>query len=107
MPTGQSGIPLHALAHKARWVAWRNELRGGKATKVPYSPSGGKAKADDPATWGTCDKAQQCAAKIGNGQGGGIGIQLGDLGNNAHLAGIDLDSCLDEDGTVAPWAVAI
>jgi primase-polymerase (primpol)-like protein len=43
-------MPLDALAHEARWVAWRNELRGGKPTKVPYAPNGKMAKADDPAT---------------------------------------------------------
>jgi putative DNA primase/helicase len=107
LPPGKSGIPLDALAHNPRWVAWRNELRGGKPTKVPYAPNGKKAKADDPATWGTRDEAEGCAAKLVNGHGGGIGIQLGDLGNDAHLAGVDLDSCLSEDGTVSPWADAI
>jgi putative DNA primase/helicase len=99
--------PLEILALEARWVAWRNELRGSKPTKVPYAPDGTKAKADDPATWGTRDEAERCAAKLVNGQGGGIGIQLGDLGTDVHLAGIDLDSCLGEDGTLAKWAQAI
>ena len=47
---------LDDLAGEPRWVAWRNEPRAGspeKVTKVPYSPRGRKAKADDPATWGT------------------------------------------------------
>jgi hypothetical protein len=35
-----------------RWVAWRQELRGKKYTKVPYAPGGGKAKADDTPTPG-------------------------------------------------------
>jgi primase-polymerase (primpol)-like protein len=89
-----SGMPLDALAHEARWVAWRNELRGGKPTKVPYAPDGMKAKADNPSTWGTRKVAEACASRIVNGQGGGIGIQLGDLGGDMHLCGIDLDSCL-------------
>ncbi len=100
-------MPLDGLAHDARWVAWRNELRGGKSAKVPYAPSGGRAKADDPATWGTRADAETMAAKIVNGQGGGIGIELGDLGDDTYLAGIDLDSCLDEGGTVAAWAASI
>jgi putative DNA primase/helicase len=98
---------LDILAQEARWVAWRNELRGSKPTKVPYAPNGRKAKADDPATWGTRDEAERCAARLVNGKGGGIGIQLGDLGNYVHLAGIELDSCLGEDGTLAEWAQAI
>jgi putative DNA primase/helicase len=37
----------------------------------------------------------------------GVGICLGDLGTDEHLAGIDLDSCLHADGTVSPWAEPI
>jgi predicted P-loop ATPase len=60
-------------------VAWRNELRGSKPTKVPYAPDGKK----------------------------GIGIQLGDLGADTHLCGIDLDSCIADDGALASWAAEI
>lgn len=104
------GLPvtaLDALAGEPRWVAWRNELRGGKATKVPYAPDGKKAKADDPSTWGARTAAQACAAKIINGLGGGIGIQLGDLAGDMHLGGLDLDSCIADDGALAPWAAEI
>jgi hypothetical protein len=86
---------LDALAGEPRWVAWRNELRGSKPTKVPYAPDGKKARAGDPSTWGTRKAAGARAAKIVNGQGGGIGIQLGDLGADTHLCGIDLDSAGD------------
>ena len=106
MPLG-SGTPFDAVAQELRWVAWRNELRGVKMTKVPYAPNGKKAKADNPATWGTRAEAEARAAKLVNGQGGGIGIELGDLGGDTYLAGIDLDSCFGEDGTLATWAEAI
>jgi putative DNA primase/helicase len=106
VPLG-SGTPFDALARELRWVAWRNELRGDKLTKVPYSPNGQKAKADDPSTWGTRTEAQVRAKGIVNGHGGGIGIQLGDLGEDTFLGGIDLDSCLADDGTLARWAAAI
>ena len=98
---------LHALAREPRWVAWRYESRGGKPTKIPYAPDGKRAKADDPSTWGTRTAAQARAAKIVDGQGGGIGIQLGDLGGGVHLSGLDLDSCIADDGTLAPWAAEI
>jgi putative DNA primase/helicase len=98
---------LDAFADEPRWIAWRNETRNVKATKVPYAPQGGKAKADDPATWGIRVAAEARAAKIVNGTGGGIGIQLGDLDANKLLGGIDLDSCIVDDGTIAPWAAAI
>jgi KaiC/GvpD/RAD55 family RecA-like ATPase len=100
-------MPFDALANEPRWVAWRNELRGGKPSKVPYGPSGNRAKSDDPATWGIRADAEAMAARIVNGQGGGVGIELGDLGGDTHLAGIDLDSCLRDDGTLATWAEQI
>lgn len=100
---------LDTLSGEPRWVAWRNEsrVRGGKPTKVPYAPRGSKAKADDPSTWGNRAAAEACAVRIVNGSGGGVGIQLGDLGNDLHLSGVDLDSCISDDGVIAPWAAAI
>lgn len=98
---------LDALAGEPRWVAWRNELHGGKPTKVPYAPDSRRGKADDPSTWGIRKAAEARASKIVNGQGGGIGIQLGSLGADMHLGGIDLDSCIAGDGTLAPWAAEI
>jgi hypothetical protein len=97
---------LDHLAQSRRWVAWRNELRGEKPTKIPYAPGGRRAKADDPATWGTRSEAEARARRIVNGQGGGVGIELGDIGADQYLAGIDLDSCMS-NGTIAPWAAAI
>jgi hypothetical protein len=106
MPLG-SGAPFDAFAQERRWVAWRNEPRGNKLAKVPYAPDGRKAKADDPQTWGTRAEAEARAAKLVNGQGGGVGIQLGDLGGDGHLGGLDLDSCISDDGALAPWAAEI
>ena len=69
-----------------RWVAWKNEPRDGKLTKVPYSPhTGHEAKADDPRTWNTRSAAEARARNIVNGKGGGIGIELGDLGDGTSL----------------------
>jgi len=98
---------LDVAAEAPRWVAWRNEDRGGRLTKIPYGPRGGKAKADDPATWGTRAEAEAKAAEIVEDQGGGIGIELGDFGCDTYLAGIDLDSCLSDKGVLAPWAAEI
>jgi primase-polymerase (primpol)-like protein len=98
---------LDALASEPRWVAWRIEIRGDKPAKVPYAPQGGRAKADDHSTWGSRAEAEARAARIVDGQGGGVGIELGGLGGDTHLAGIDLDSCLSEEGALAPWAEAI
>jgi hypothetical protein len=101
-------IAFDILSAEPRWVAWRNERRwkDGKPTKVPYCAGGRKAKADDPSTWGIRSAAEKCAQRIVNGLGGGVGIELGDLGGDTHLAGLDLDSCL-VDGALAPWAATI
>jgi hypothetical protein len=103
---------LDPFAELPRWVAWRNELRinarpGDKPTKVPYAATGdGRARADVPATWGTRAAAEERAARLINGQGGGIGIQLGDLGADTYLGGLDLDSCIEGEDC-ADWARAI
>jgi hypothetical protein len=94
------------LADEPRWVAWCNELRGGKLTKVPKGANCRNARSDDPSTWGTRAEAEAWAAQVVNGQGGGIGIQLGDLGGDTHIAGSDFDSCISQDGSLADWARA-
>jgi hypothetical protein len=98
--------PFDAFADERRWVAWRNEERAGKLTKVPYGVGGKPAKANDPNTWLTRVEAIALAKRITNGLGGGIGLELGDIGADLRVSGIDLDSCL-EDGNIAPWAAAI
>lgn len=94
-----------------RWVAWRNEPRNdsGKLTKVPYAPSSGqRAKSDDPNTWGSRFEAEALAGRIVNGQGGGIGIMLGDLGDGTSLVGVDLDTCRNPaTGLFDQWAIDI
>jgi ribosomal protein L24E len=52
-----------ALDDKPRYVAWRNEMRRAKATKVPYGRDGRHAKADDPATWVTRSEAEVIARR--------------------------------------------
>ena len=87
-----------------QWVAWRNEDRDGKPTKVPYVARDRRAEADDRTNWLTHDKAAALAEIIINGGDGGIGIELGKCGN-VWLAGIDFDTCRDPaTGDVEPWA---
>lgn len=103
-----TGLALTTLAEHVRWVTWRNELRNGKPTKVPYSPRNDrKAKADDPTTWGTRAEAEAAVPRLVNGTGGGIGIQLGVLGDGRAIGGIDLDTCRAADGTLARWAAEV
>jgi Protein of unknown function (DUF3987) len=99
---------LDTFCDTPRWVAWRNERRGDKLlTKIPYTSDGRHAKADDSATWGIRADVEVKARSLVNGLGGGVGIQLGDLGGDLFLAGLDLDSCIGEDGTLASWAQTI
>ena len=101
-------LPLTALAEHVRWVTWRNELRNGKATKVPYSPRNGqRARADNPTTWGTRPEAEAAVPRLVNGTEGGIGLQLGVLGDGRAIGGIDLDTCRKADGTLEPWAAEV
>jgi predicted P-loop ATPase len=103
-----SGLALMTLAKHARWVIWRNELRNSKAAKVPYSPRDGRrARADDPATWGTRAEAEAAMRGALNKAHGGIGLQLGVLRDGRAIGGIDLDTCRAADGTLDPWAADV
>jgi hypothetical protein len=101
---GAMTAAFDALERAPRWVCWRNETRNGKVTKVPHSPHGGPAKADDPRTWNTRSAAEARAHNLVMGDDGGIGIELGDLGDGTSLGGLDLDTCRSADGTFEPWA---
>ncbi|MGI4941908.1 MAG: hypothetical protein ACRYHQ_15340 [Janthinobacterium lividum] len=100
-------VTLASLAPLPLWVAWQTQDRpDGKPTKVPYDPNGGKAKADNPATWGSRPDAERRAAGLAKPYGlGGIGLELAPLGDGRSLAGIDLDTCRDkETGRLEEWA---
>jgi putative DNA primase/helicase len=103
---------LDDLATAPRWVAWRQELtKKGKPTKIPYDPvSGSKARVPtDPKTYNTRAKAEQrWGVMHSNGDAGGTGIVLGNLGNGNYLFGLDLDGCRDgATGDLTQWAKPI
>ena len=99
---------LSEFEFEPRWIVWKNEPRNGKITKIPYCPHAPyEAKADDPRTWNTRSAAESRARNIVNGRGGGIGIELGDLGNGLSLGGVDLDTCYNENGEMEAWAVSV
>lgn len=107
-------VTLADLADLPRWVAWQVEdakpdARGKvRATKLPYAPGGHKAHADKPRTWGTRAACERRAALLPQPYGiGGVGIELGDMGDGRTLGGIDLDTCRDAAGTLQPWAAAV
>jgi hypothetical protein len=102
----QGRLTLDDMAGAAVWVAWRNEERGGKITKIPYDPANGrKARCDDPASWASRRMAERRAKRIVDGAGGGVGVILGTgCGDETLIGGIDLDACRSPTGDFEPWA---
>ncbi len=100
-----------AFLGDTRWVAWRNEQTApGKYTKIPYNPrSDGKAKANDPKTWGTREQARTRAEALLaiDELPKGVGFMLGKVDETLAVGGVDLDTCRSADGAVAAWANAI
>ena len=84
------------LKSARRWVCWKFEQRGGKTTKVPYTPTGRRAKSDDPATWAAFD---DCRAAHEGGRFDGIGFQL----DGSGIVGVDIDHAKDDAGN---WSAA-
>lgn len=84
------------------WCVWRYEQRESrdKPTKVPYNPrTGGRAMSNNPNTFTSYQEAVN-ALERGGYDGLGVGIFSG-------LCAIDIDGCLDEDGTPSPLAVDV
>jgi hypothetical protein len=106
----QEIITPDALKAKRLWVGWREEIRDGKKTKVPYNArTGGKAMADNSSTWSTYTEAGKWAENncdLGSDYLFGPGLEFSPIpGTNFHTAGIDLDTCRDpETEVIEPWA---
>ena len=90
------------LKAEARWVCWRREERGGKATKLPVCAANGRmAKSTDPATWATFGEA---VAAVGRWRCDGVGFVFGP---DRAYTGLDLDHVI-EGGVLDPeyrWVV--
>ena len=103
-PEFQAWVALDAAP---QWCAWREELRKGKLTKVPYSTPQIKAAANNPATWITRARADAVAADLlSGGRKGGVGLFLGGA-DDLRFGGIDLDSCRGLLGDLEPWAAEV
>ena len=95
----RNGAALAELQARPQWVCWRKEQRQGKWTKVPYHPlTGRKAESDNPQTWTTYIQATQAqrASKYD-----GIGFMF-----QRDYTGVDLDHCVNQDGSIDSWAQA-
>ena len=76
-----------------QWLVWRAEIRDEKVTKVPYRVDTPhvKASVDDPATWGTYERA----CRVRDVDGIGFVFSASD-----PYVGVDLDICVDEEGEI-------
>ena len=97
----QNTIP-DELKNYPNWVVWRIEERGGKPTKVPYTPGTNRmASSTDPQTWRTFEDAW---SDYGN---GGIADGIGFVFTNTPFCGVDLDHCLDSNGKLDKMAAMV
>jgi putative DNA primase/helicase len=94
------------LTERPQWVCWRYEERGGKLTKIPYTPGTGmRASATDLMTWRTFSEALADYEIDTPPYGGGIGFVFSSAD---PYTGIDLDDCRDpETGGIELWAQEI
>jgi len=89
-----------AMRARRHWVCWRRDPERGK---VPINPhTGEKAATNNPRTWGTLAEALAGLARHEDLAGVGFVFTAGD-----EFVGVDLDNCLEEDGTCKLWAMPI
>ena len=90
------------LRERPRWLLWRYLERDGRWTKVPFRADqpGVRAKPNDPATAVGFDVAL-AAYRNPSFRADGLGFLFGE-GDRA--CGVDLDGCLESDGSLRPWA---
>lgn len=89
-----------SLKDLPRWLLWRPEKRGGKTTKVPYSPKG-SGSTTDPNTWSSYHVVVETLQGSPN-KYAGIGFVL----NGDGVSCIDCDHCIT-DGEVSPDVLEI
>jgi putative DNA primase/helicase len=88
------------LRTRPQWVVWK--AVGEKPDKVPHSArTGRRASSTDLLTWSTFQESLQAYE---NGDYAGLGFVFSSAD---PYTGIDLDDCVDADGEIAGWALAI
>ncbi len=100
---------LSEMKKYKNWVGYQLEMVAGsdKPKKIPYNPStGGRAMANNPATWNTYAAAMSWATEQARkqglqvGQNHGVGFEF----SASPFAGIDLDNCIDSNGHLTDLA---
>jgi hypothetical protein len=94
------------LVRLKQWCGWQyvSKKSATKPTKVPLQASGKPAKSDDPTTWTTFTNIYNKVAQANGGRFAGVGFIFS---QKDEYAGVDLDHCLTEDGSVMEWAKPI
>lgn len=107
LPVNPGAIPAELTA-LSQWVGWRwrwvppGNGKPGRWTKPPVNiRTGGDASSTNPATWATFSEAL-AAYQAGRCDGLGLVLTASD-----PYTGIDLDTCISDDGELAPWAAEI
>jgi len=90
------------LAERDQWILWRRETSDGRETKVPYSVEGRKASSTNPLDWAGLEKARD-AWRRNRQSYTGLGFVFS---SEDPFVGIDLDDCLNTDGTPKQWQAA-
>jgi len=97
------------LRNRDSWVCWAWRFRKGKQKPWDKPPinyaTGRNIDETDPVNWLTFDRAREVSANAAD----GIGFALGDQGQaDVHgLVGIDIDGCIDDQGTISPEALEL
>lgn len=90
------------LKDTARWVVWNYEVRGGKRAKVPLQADSGElADITDPAVFKSFELAER---ECKENKCSGIGFVFIDPD---PIMGVDLDHCVNDDGSIQSWAKSI
>ena len=93
------------IRENCRFCCWRKEHRNGTDTKVPYTPtSGNRAKSNDVKTFCSFEQALTAYNNSQNTKHpySGLGICV-----DGNIGAIDIDHCLDADGTLNDVATAV
>ena len=88
------------LAECDRWILWRRETSNGREAKVPYSVQGHRASSTNPPDWTQFQNALLSWRRNPQ-RYAGLGFVLC---ADDPFVGIDLDDCLEQDGTLSAWA---
>lgn len=98
-PASPEAVPAELRALD-QWVTWRYEWNGKKWTKVPINGATGElAKSTDPSTWCSFEVAYTAFKQRGY-DGVGFVFATGGL-----YSGLDLDDCVNPDGSMAVEAL--